>query len=206
MFLELLIVIIIQAQAIFGVVGGYIFLGIVTIVCIAIAFYIAEFLTNFFLSIGTSPTSRERQRVQAIQERKRTASICRMQAMSLSELRQFSKANPKDPEVQLHFYDRLKENAIWPELAAQMQFLLANRIGFTSEEESTRYHQLADIYLHELKQPQKAVEVLEEYVRLNPNKEESRLTRQRIRRLKEGPPSETPESSNASSFRDFSDR
>ncbi|MFW6287083.1 MAG: tetratricopeptide repeat protein [Candidatus Sumerlaeota bacterium] len=178
MLIELLIVIYIQLVAVVGKTGAMLFILAAGAFAGFSAWWIANWFAMSFLGLNTSykPTElKERKREKEAKER--------LEDMHVHDLRAWVDTHPKDFTAAHMLCERYKNGGDYASYCREMKRLLDVEKGLSREQLSMRHHQLADVYMGELRNPEKARDVLQQFVEKYPDSQQARLMRRRIERI-----------------------
>lgn len=100
--------------------------------------------------------------------------------MSETELRAHIEAHPKEHLACEILCERLIKEKRHAEYTREMEYFLSLKSDLTIEEKCSRYHQLADVYLNDLKRPDRAREALRAITATFPKHYQATLARRRL--------------------------
>jgi hypothetical protein len=107
----------------------------------------------------------------------------KLEKMNDAALRRWVAKRPRDKVASLLLCERLRNQGDLQAYADERERYLSVDQDLDVSEKSTYYHQLADLYVGPLRRPDKAREILREFLQKYPRSGEALLTRERLRRL-----------------------
>ena len=175
MFLELLIALWVNLTLHVGNVGGIFVIIAVAIPTVFLAVYTLNWSVNFFfgmepagLSKAPKPPTRREKRIRA---------------MDAEDLAEMLARHPRDHDAREELCRKLKKKGDLESYAAECERLLGLNPNLDIEERSMRHHKLADLYAGPLKNPEKAKEILHDFIDNYSDSSQAQLMRGRLKRL-----------------------
>ncbi len=180
MLIEILIGLYIQLTIYLGKPGALAVLLIAGGVAVLGAWWIANWFTLSFLGMGTSYKSSEIKEMK----RERTQKE-KLEALHVHDLQEYVKSHPKEVIPRRILAERYKQGGDYMSYCREAERLIELEKGLKREQVSMRYHQLADVYLGQMRNPAEARRVLQDFIDKYPDTPQARLTQKRIDRIAE---------------------
>lgn len=129
--------------------------------------------------VRTLPTRRKLMRTWALKTRREME----LEKMDTQQLRQHLERRPKDTLALEILAERLKQAGRLADYARETLYLLTLKTDLTIEEQCSRYHEVAQIYIDRLGRPDRAAEVLHALIAHHPHHYQATLARRRLAQL-----------------------
>lgn len=178
MIIDILIALMVQLSVAVGMPAAIAILVVSAGVAVFLCHFVATWLANALVGEGTNsgPSMSE-------QERPWRPGSQRFSKMEDKELEDFLQRSPRNPQAVWEQGKRLKAAGDLSAHARRLEYFLTLDSKIDIEQRCMIHHQLADLYMGPLQDPERSRQALEAFVSKYPDTKQAIIMRERLKRL-----------------------